>query len=267
MTSHNQRVISRVCISIGPARGTRWRAWPGMQRERRRRGTGGSHGQRSPAVRRRGGLRPLDGGGPGAGRRQPWSPGRTGAASSPWPGRPPVPRRWAACWATATGPRCAAGRAGGQRLGGAAPGPVHAQADPPGDEGLPGSEGTLRPAVRLQAPGRHRVLRRPPRRERLPGLRPQVRAAGRGPVRRSQLRGLVQHARHDRAHGGRDRDELVPGREGADGPGRHWPAPDRPVQPARRARPGRAGRIVPHGGRGRASPWAAGSGCWAGPSG
>ncbi len=186
------------------------------------------------------------------------SPGRTRAGPAPLPraGRGRGGRRPAGRDAPARPPgdRVTAGCPGDRGLGGAAQRAVHAQADPPGEPDLPDREGTLRPEIRLQAAGWHRVLCQPPRRDRLPGLCPQVRAAGRGPVRRAQLRGLVQPARHDRAHGGRDRDELVQGRERPDGPGRHRPAPDRPVQPAGRARPGRAGRLLPHGGRGRPHP-------------
>ncbi len=155
-------------------------------------------------------------------------------------GQPPVRRRG--------GP----GRAGHGRLGGAAPGAVHAQPGPPRPAFLRDGQGTLRPPVRRAAPGRHRLLRHSAGREHLPGLRAEVRAAGGGTVRRAQLRRVVQH--QWRPHRGRHRDELLPG----DRRDRSRSAPGLRLidmyQRLARARPGRAGRVVRHGRRGRADP-------------
>ena len=122
------------------------------------------------------------------------------------------------------------------------PRPVRA-AGPPGRGGLYRVQAAVRPAVRLAAPGRHRLLPQPARRGDLPRLRAQVRRPGRRPVRRAQLRGLVLDQRPDRR-----RDPDVRGeRQREHRHRRRGDQADRLLQRAGGARPRGAGRVLPDG--------------------
>ena len=148
-----------------------------------------------------------------------------------------------------TGGRWGQGRGPGRyaitvtgRLDDPRPRPVRA-AGPPGRGRLYRVQATVRPAVRLAAPGRHRLLPQPARRGDLPRLRPHVRRPGRRPVRRAQLRGLVLDQRPDHR-----RDPDVRGeRQREHRHRRRGDQADRLLQRAGRARPRGARRIMPDG--------------------